>query len=151
MDLVAYARRLLSGRLAPFAAGLAGFTVFLGTLGHDFVFDDIRQILDNPWIWDARFLPSLLTRAVWSFVDGRSSNYYRLPLLALTLPRRHDGDEPSGMISAPRPLPTPLGRRRTLPRELGRALPVFGDTSRSISPYAPRRLGACGPGSCAPG
>src|SRR5262249_17917775 len=48
-----------------------------GTLGHGFVYDDQNQILSNPWIWQPRFLPDLLTRGVWSFQVNEPSNYYR--------------------------------------------------------------------------
>lgn len=71
------AARLAEGRLAPLLAGGLGFLVFAGTLGHGFVYDDGRQVLDNPWIWSPRYLPDLLFRPVWAFVDGGPSNFYR--------------------------------------------------------------------------
>ena len=70
-------RRLAAGRAAPWLVAALGFATFAGTLGHGFVYDDARQIVDNPWIADpAGWLP-LLTRPVWAFTDERASNFYR--------------------------------------------------------------------------
>ena len=64
------------GRAALLAAG-ARFAVFAGTLWHGFVYDDAGQILSNAWVWDARYLPDLLTGSVHSYLDQRPGNYYR--------------------------------------------------------------------------
>jgi Flp pilus assembly protein TadD len=97
MKSAASLRLFFSGRIPAAAAGLAGFVVFLGTLGHGFVYDDGRQILENPWIWDVRHLPRLLTGAVWSFVDERPSNYYRpVQMLLYFLDARIFGRHPLG-------------------------------------------------------
>jgi len=69
--------RLAAGRLAPILVGGLAFLVFAGTLGHGFVYDDGRQVLENPWIWSPRYLPDLLFKPVWAFVDGGASNFYR--------------------------------------------------------------------------
>jgi Flp pilus assembly protein TadD len=71
------AERLASGRLAPVLVGALGFLVFVRTLGYGFVYDDGRQVLENPWIWSPRYLPDLLFKPVWAFVDGGPSNFYR--------------------------------------------------------------------------
>ena len=71
------AARLAEGRLAPVLVGGLGFLVFVRTLGHGFVYDDGRQVLENPWIWSPRYLPDLLFKPVWAFVDGGPSNFYR--------------------------------------------------------------------------
>lgn len=71
------AERLARGRLAPVLVGGLGFLVFVRTLGHGFVYDDGRQVLENPWIWSPRYLPDLLFKPVWAFVDGGPSNFYR--------------------------------------------------------------------------
>jgi tetratricopeptide (TPR) repeat protein len=70
-------RKLTSPRLAAAVIGAVGFAVYAGTLGYDFVYDDVNQILENPWIWNPRFLLNLFTKAVWSFKDTGPSNYYR--------------------------------------------------------------------------
>ncbi|HYS78997.1 MAG TPA: hypothetical protein VEO94_09170, partial [Candidatus Dormibacteraeota bacterium] len=70
-------RGLLSRRLWPAYISAVAFAVFARTLAFEFVYDDVRQILGNPWIWNARYLPSLLTKAVWSFKGEAPSNYYR--------------------------------------------------------------------------
>ncbi len=77
MILAGHARRLAGARIAPFVVGLAGFGVFAATLRYGFVYDDAVQILKNPWVWDIRHLPDLLTRPIWSFFDAQPSNYYR--------------------------------------------------------------------------
>ena len=60
--------------LCLFVAGLYG-----NTLGNGFVFDDVHQILNNPWIRDFRHLHEIFTTNIWAFA-GRDSNYYR-PLM----------------------------------------------------------------------
>ena len=66
-----------SGRLRAAVIGFLAFAVFAPTLAYDFVYDDQSQVVNNPWIWQARFLPNLLTRPVWSFKGDQASNYYR--------------------------------------------------------------------------
>ena len=66
-----------STRQRAAAIGLLAFAVFAPTLAYDFVYDDISQVVNNPWIWQPRYLPNLLTRAVWSFKGDQASNYYR--------------------------------------------------------------------------
>jgi tetratricopeptide (TPR) repeat protein len=77
MTLTERARSIAGARFAPFLVALAGFGVFAATLRYGFVYDDVTQILKNPWIWDVRHLVDLLTRSVWSFRDMQPSNYYR--------------------------------------------------------------------------
>ena len=70
-------RWLAASRWAPLLLGGLGFLVFAGTLRHGFVYDDARQVVENPWIWSARFLPDLLLRPVWAFLDPSAANFYR--------------------------------------------------------------------------
>ncbi len=86
--------RIIPRRLRGVVLGGVAFAVFANTLGFDFVYDDRSQILKNPWIWRARFLPNLVSRAVWSFKGDLPSNYYRpvqtlLYFLAAHLGGRH--------------------------------------------------------------
>jgi protein O-mannosyl-transferase len=62
--------------LLPFGLALA---LFAGTFWSGFVFDDVHQILNNPWIRDFRHLPQIFNSDVWAF-EGKESNYYR-PLM----------------------------------------------------------------------
>lgn len=60
--------------------GLVAMGVYLNTLGHGFVFDDVQNILQNPWIKDPRLLHDIFTRHVAGFDPGLSTSYYR-PLM----------------------------------------------------------------------
>ena len=77
MTLLDRAGPFARGQAAAVVAGAAGFAVFAATLTYGFVYDDQGQILSNPWIWDARYLPNLLTQSVHSYLDERPWNYYR--------------------------------------------------------------------------
>lgn len=61
---------------------LVSFGVYFRVLTNDFVWDDMYQIVDNPWITDAKYLPEIFSKDVWGFdpTRGRPSNYYR-PLM----------------------------------------------------------------------
>ncbi len=56
--------------------------VYGNTLWNGFVYDDIPQVVQNPWIREARFIEEIFTKNVWAF-QGTSTNYYR-PLLHLS-------------------------------------------------------------------
>lgn len=56
------------------------FGVFANTLGGEFVYDDLRQIVRNPLIQDSELFGKALTSDVWAFKgDGEytASNYWR--------------------------------------------------------------------------
>ena len=60
--------------------GLVAFCAFANTLGHGFVYDDNRQILQNPLIQRPELFGKALTSDVWAFKGGgdiAASNYYR--------------------------------------------------------------------------
>ena len=60
---------------------LSSFAVYFNSMSNDFVYDDITQVWDNPWIKDIRHLPEIFSKSVWSFQTGSEiSNYYR-PLM----------------------------------------------------------------------
>lgn len=51
---------------------------YLNTLLNGFVYDDNRQVLDNPYLKNFHFLPQMFGTTVWSFVGTQGvSNYYR--------------------------------------------------------------------------
>jgi tetratricopeptide (TPR) repeat protein len=75
---------LRRGSLEILACGLTAL-VYLRTLGYDFVYDDIPQILKNPAIQDWRYLPQYFTSHVLAAIYTNSAgNYYR-PLFLLWL------------------------------------------------------------------
>jgi tetratricopeptide (TPR) repeat protein len=60
---------------------LVSFAVYLNALFGAFVYDDMLQIVKNPWIRDIRNIPVIFSKSVWSFLPGRDvDNYYR-PLM----------------------------------------------------------------------
>jgi protein O-mannosyl-transferase len=60
---------------------LSSFAVYFNSMSNDFVYDDITQVWDNPWIKDIGHLPEIFSKSVWSFQTGSEiSNYYR-PLM----------------------------------------------------------------------
>ena len=59
----------------------ASFAAYFNALSNDFVYDDMTQVLQNPWIRDVKHLPDIFTKSVWSFQGEHIvSNYYR-PLM----------------------------------------------------------------------
>jgi len=58
--------------------------VYFNALYCDFVYDDIDQVVNNPWIRDIRNIPTFFSKGVWGFwMDPAKSNYYR-PLMYVT-------------------------------------------------------------------
>jgi Tfp pilus assembly protein PilF len=56
---------------------------YINTLLNGFVYDDNRQVLDNPYVQNFHFLPQIFGTTVWSFVGMQGvSNYYR-PMMTL--------------------------------------------------------------------
>ncbi|MBI5049032.1 MAG: tetratricopeptide repeat protein [Deltaproteobacteria bacterium] len=64
---------------------IVSFGVYANTLFNGFVYDDIDQVLKNPWITDVRHIPAILFSPVWSFLEtfrDVKTNYYR-PMMNL--------------------------------------------------------------------
>ncbi|MCL5005055.1 MAG: hypothetical protein M1404_00860 [Acidobacteria bacterium] len=63
---------------------------YLNTLFNGFVYDDNRQVLDNPYLRSFHYLPKVFGTTAWSFVGAQGvSNYYRPdddPRLLVLLP-----------------------------------------------------------------
>ena len=76
---------------------LLTFVVFGGTLACQFVFDDIPQILQNPFIANPSFWRRMFLGSVWSFRGaGEHDNFYRpLQFLAYWLLYRAGGPNPA--------------------------------------------------------
>jgi len=63
---------------------LAAVLPYASTLASGFVYDDIPQILENPYVQSLQHLREILTTTVWSFQGEQGvSNYYR-PLMMLS-------------------------------------------------------------------
>jgi len=75
--LIAAVRRVAGSRIAPLVVAAIAFLVYIGTLGHGFVYDDGSQIVDNPWIWNPGEWTNLLAKPVWAFADANATNFYR--------------------------------------------------------------------------
>jgi tetratricopeptide (TPR) repeat protein len=76
---------------------LLTFVVFAGTLSGQFVFDDIPQILENPFITNAHFWRRIFLGSVWSFRGaGEHDNFYRpLQFVIYWLLYRANGPNPA--------------------------------------------------------
>lgn len=66
----------------PLLAGavlvLVVFTVYAGSLANDFVYDDVPQILENPFVVNRELWSRIFTGSVWSFQGaGVHGNFYR--------------------------------------------------------------------------
>jgi tetratricopeptide (TPR) repeat protein len=71
------------GKLLPFAIFIVVFLIYLPTLFHSFVYDDMEQVLSNPWIRDFSHLGDIFFSPTWAFMkEAVGSNYYR-PLMHL--------------------------------------------------------------------
>ncbi len=57
--------------------------VYCNSLSNDFVFDDVYQVVKNPWIKDPHYIPQILSSNVWGFLGLKGLNYYR-PLVFIT-------------------------------------------------------------------
>jgi tetratricopeptide (TPR) repeat protein len=55
------------------------FLVYVNSLTGEFLYDDIYQIVENPWVRDLSRVPQMFVTNVWEF-RGETSNYYR-PLM----------------------------------------------------------------------
>ncbi len=56
---------------------LVAVVVYAASLGNGFVYDDVPQILENPWLRSFRNVPDILTSHVWGFNPLHSPLYYR--------------------------------------------------------------------------
>lgn len=64
---------------------IASFGIYANTLFNGFVYDDVDQVLKNPWITDVKHIPAILFSPVWSFLkefEDVKTNYYR-PMMNL--------------------------------------------------------------------
>ena len=69
------------GLLLAFLAAFAAIP-YLNTLRNLFVYDDFKQVVNNPYLQNFHHLKEIFTTPVWSFLGGDySRNYYR-PLMS---------------------------------------------------------------------
>ncbi len=59
---------------------LVTFAVYFNALSNGFVFDDIQDVVENPWIRDIRYLPQIFSSNVAGFNAAYATSYYR-PLI----------------------------------------------------------------------
>ena len=58
------------------------FIPYLNTLGNAFVYDDVPQLLENPYVHSFRYLGKIFGSTVWTFQGAQGvTNYYR-PLMS---------------------------------------------------------------------
>lgn len=62
-----------------FIIPLFAIALYLNTLGNGFVYDDIPQVVQNPWIRSFHNIAAIFTSGAWGFA-GETANYYR-PLM----------------------------------------------------------------------
>jgi tetratricopeptide (TPR) repeat protein len=64
--------------VAPWLLALATVAVFRGMLANGFVYDDGRQVLENPFVRNTRLWRHIFTGSVWSFLGAAAeTNFYR--------------------------------------------------------------------------
>ena len=62
--------------ILPLVVAAMAFLAAAGSIRNGFVYDDIPQVVRNPWIRDAGQLPTVFTTGAWDYA-GTTSNYYR--------------------------------------------------------------------------
>jgi Flp pilus assembly protein TadD len=63
--------------------GLFSFSLYFNTLFNDFVYDDLHQIVENPWITDVKYVPDILSKDFWSFAQEEGGWHYYRPAMHL--------------------------------------------------------------------
>lgn len=94
-----FLKRVLNLKLTVlFFIILVSFITYLNILPNNFVYDDESEILKNPWIRDAKFIPDVFLSHSWAFkyTDSTSSHYHPLKLIANMLQYRLFGARPWG-------------------------------------------------------
>jgi tetratricopeptide (TPR) repeat protein len=51
--------------------------VYFSSFFNGFVYDDLFQVVENPWIRDVNFVPDIFLHHAWQYREGLGSNYYR--------------------------------------------------------------------------
>lgn len=76
---------------------LAPCALFAGILQNGFVYDDGKQILENPFVVNARLWPRIFSGSVWSFMGhAAETNFYRpLHIFSYWLVYRLAGPDPA--------------------------------------------------------
>ena len=82
-------RRRPAARTSPDTIAVLGLLLlawvpYLNTLGNSFVYDDIPQLVDNPYVHSFRYLGKIFGSTVWTFQGAQGvTNYYR-PLMSFS-------------------------------------------------------------------
>lgn len=65
---------------------VSSIAVYINSLGGDFIWDDIEQIVENPVIMDLSNVPYFFTSDLWRLIDNPTiGSYYYRPLFLLSL------------------------------------------------------------------
>jgi tetratricopeptide (TPR) repeat protein len=59
------------------------------SLFNGFVYDDLMQVLQNPWVTNIRFLPQIFSHDVWGYHGGRNNSSFYRPLMNVILMLDH--------------------------------------------------------------
>jgi len=70
--------RVRTGQIVLVAA--VAFAVYANTLANGFLNDDEHEVLLNPWIRDARSIPTIFSSNSWGFIEGSKTVQYYRPL-----------------------------------------------------------------------
>ena len=58
--------------------GLVAFAVYFNALSGNFVYDDLFQVVKNPWLKNITNIPTIFSTDAWAFSNGvPTTNYYR--------------------------------------------------------------------------
>lgn len=68
---------------------LVSIGVYLAALFNDFVYDDVPQVVGNPWIKELKYLPDILFSDVWGFFGASTTNYYRPAMYVIYMINYH--------------------------------------------------------------
>ncbi|MFZ0478192.1 MAG: tetratricopeptide repeat protein [Terriglobales bacterium] len=83
--------------LLPLLAMALAVAVYLGAASFPFVFDDLRQILQNPRVQSWSYFPHYFTESLWSHLPAAPNSYYRpLFLVWMLLNFKLFGHNPMG-------------------------------------------------------
>lgn len=74
-----------AARRDALVVALAAAATYALSLGNGFVYDDIPQILENPWLRSVRHVPDILASHVWGFSALHEPVYYRPAMHLLNL------------------------------------------------------------------
>ena len=77
--------KITNSRYLPlFLITALSFILYANTLFNGFLYDDIPQVLNNPWITDFSYLPEIFFSKTWGFDPTHTTASYYRPMMLLT-------------------------------------------------------------------